>query len=265
MWSNTIRTGLVISTLSLWWGCVQQDKTARLDEARQAYQIGRYAVAYRNALLAMPSGTPRLQQEAAYMAGLAASQLNDHQNTERYLSIAAKSQDPTLAGDSMTVLGLSYATRGLYRQAARTFLNAAPRLRDQDRANAYFHAAKAQQKLGQWASARTHLSLSLSSSQNNAFRKRILQELNTTGFTLQIGAFADKTNARRAAENLLATINRLHLGAPRLVPAKDAQGQPVYLIQIGQFSSYTSALAAGHTLKPTSTIIVPLVSHTLRD
>ena len=240
-------------------GCSSQHN-ARLNNAREAYRQRQYAVAYRDALLAMHSNSIKLRHEAAYLVGASAHQLKDPINTERYLLIAASSHDEALAGDAMIMLGLSYAGQGRHEHVVRTLLDAAPRLTGQDKANAYFHAAKAQQKLGRWASARTNLSLALSGSQNTAFRERISQELNVTGFTLQAGAFTGKANARAIAEDILIRTTHANLGTPRLIPAVDARGRSLYLVQIGQFSSYTTALAARQLLRPTVAIVVPLTT-----
>jgi tetratricopeptide (TPR) repeat protein len=238
-------------------GCKAQSRRS-MDEVYAAYQRGDYAEAYRQAQpIADGAGGPR-SSEAAYMAGSAAMRMGRLHEAERYLSIAAQSRDPRLSADATAELGLTYAQLNRHDRAAASLLDAAGRLSGQDRANAYFYAGLSQQKLGQWAQARTSFTLARSASNDSAFREEVSQHLRTTGYTLQMGAFAEAPNARAFAESVAAHIIALRLGPPRIVPIEGPAGKTLHAVQVGQFSSYANALAARSSLGSTTAIVVPL-------
>lgn len=240
-------------------GCAQQE-TSRVDAARLAYQAGNYEGAYTHAKQQlMRSGSDLVRQDAAYMAGVSAYQLNQHSRAREHLMQAAQSQDPMLAADAWIMLGLIDKRLGRLQPAGRAFLNAAQRLPDgPDRANAYLHAAQAQRQLGHWAQARASLILARSSSSDPRFRRMVNQEMGVTGFTLQAGAFTSRSNAVQAAQALAEVTSQLGLGTPRLLPATDAQGRAWFLVQAGQFSTYASALVAQKKLGQAAALVVPL-------
>lgn len=231
--------------------------TSRLGRVYEAYGRQDYVTAGREARALADGSTSHVRDEAAYMAGLSAIRLGQMSTAERYLRRATRSGDQGLKADALAELGLLYAAAGRYREAAAAFEQAAPRLQGQARASAYFHAGAALQKLGQTSRARANFTLARSHSSDPAFRRRIDDEMATVGFTLQIGFFTSATNAQRAAASLNTTPGGRQLGPPRLVPATDAQGRSGYLVQIGQFSSYASAIGARRSLG-SQTMVVPL-------
>ncbi len=228
----------------------------RMAPVYQAYAQGDYRQAHQLARSLAESGRGTTRDEAAYMAGLSAARLGQTRTAETYLRRAAQSRDTSLAADALGELGLLYAAAGRYTEAAMVFEQAAPRLSGEAGAQAYFHAASAQQKLGRHSQARANFMLARGHSRDAAFRARVDDELATTGFTLQIGFFTSADNARRAAQAVMPAMTS-RLGPPRLVPATDAQGRPGYLVQLGQFSSYASAMATRQSLG-SNALIVPL-------
>jgi tetratricopeptide (TPR) repeat protein len=229
----------------------------RLAVAYEAYARGDYRQTYQvSRSLADGSGPVALREEATYMAGVSAARLGQMRTAETYLRRAATSRNQAIAADALAELGLLYAAAGRYTEAAAAFERAAPRLTGEAKAQAYFHAAAAQQKLSRHSQARTNFTLARNHSRNPAFRARVDDELATTGFTLQIGFFTAADNARRAAQQIAPTMTR-QLGPARIVPATDAQGRPGFLVQMGQFSSYASAMATRQSLA-SNALIVPL-------
>jgi len=239
-------------------GCAHHDPAA-MEKIRTAYRDGQYGRASRQAQTIMRYGPNADRDEATYMSGLSAYRLKDFGVAQRRLLQVAKCNDSALAGDALVMLGLIYLEQERHEQASRAFMDASRRLKQgQDRANAYFYAAKAQQSLGRWPQAHTNLNLARNSSSDLEFRKHVAQALMVTGFTLQAGAFTSEVNAYRVAENLLPETMQFGLGRPRLVPAIDQGDRNLYLVQIGQFASHASALAARTQLRAPSIIIVPL-------
>jgi tetratricopeptide (TPR) repeat protein len=231
----------------------------RMAQVYEAYARGDYQQAHQlsRSLADGGGGTNAATRDAAaYMAGLSAARLGQPRTAEAYLRRAARSRDQALAADALAELGLLYAAAARYSDAAAAFEQAAPRLSGEAKAQAYFHAASAQQKLGRHSQARANFTLARTHSRDGAFRARVDDELATTGFTLQIGFFTSVDNARRAAQAVSPAMTQ-RLGLPRIVPATDAQGRPGYLVQMGQFSSYASAMATRQSLSSTA-LIVPL-------
>src|SRR5690606_2938087 len=112
--------------------------------------------------------------------------------------------------------------------------------------------------LGRFAQARTSLSLARAASSDPAFQAQVNLELNTTGYTLQLGAFRESDNARNLAEDIAERTISLQLGAPRVIEAEDPTGGHLQLVQVGQFSTFASARAARDKLDRRDIIIVPL-------
>lgn len=239
-------------------GCETTGRT-RLDRADLAYRRGDYHMAYREAQHAMRSSQGAVRSEAAYMAAMSAYRLKDNSSAVHYLKQASNSMDSRLRGDALAMLGVIYAEQGKYQESVGVLLEAGRRLpAGQDRANAYYYAAKSQQKMGRWSAAKENLRLAHNISRDETFRGRVGQELNVEAFTLQIGAFTDHGNAQRAAENLATRASALRLGPPRLVPAKDAQQRQLTLVQVGRFSTYDQAQSMRQRLVPLTAIVVSL-------
>ncbi len=240
-------------------GCAATPTTNGLADATRAYHAGQYDTAYRLAAARVHGGGDgAASAQAAYLAGLSAQKLRSFDNADRYLRIAARSGDGNLANDALVALGLLYSEHGRHAQAAATFLAVAPRLAGDGRAQAYLHAALAQQKLGQFAQARTNLSLAFAATQNPDLHARIREVMNTTGYTLQIGAFGEQARAVAAAHAVAPRAAQLNLGQPVLAPRTDAAGRTLTAVQLGSFATFDAAHRAKAQLGDASAVIVPL-------
>jgi len=212
-----------------------------VEDATALYQQGDYQNAYD---IAAPIARDRYRDdhnEAAYIAGLSAQGLGNLRQADNMLSRALESPDPSLATDAADALGLVYSQQGRYAEAQEKLIWAAERLQGERQARAYYYAAIAQQKLGQWSQARTTLVIARGMTDNPALRSQIEQQINVTGWTLQIGAFTDRERARTQAESIARTTSDMRLGLPRLVDGTSASGTPVTFVYVGQFTSYQSA------------------------
>jgi len=205
--------------------------------ASAAYEAGDFAGAYRAAAPLADDRGPT-GAEAAYLAGLCARRLNRDAAAERHLRRATQARDATLAGDAGAALGLLYSEQSRYASAVHALESAAPLLAGEDRAQAYYYLAAAQQKLGRAAEARTHFRLARKTTQDDALRDEIDRQMAATGWTVQTGAYRDADNARQAARELGA---RVRGAAPRLVTADDGRGGTLHLVQIGTFTTHDSA------------------------
>lgn len=230
----------------------------RLDIARTAYQSGQFAQAYEISRAVARRNDAPDRYDAAYLAGLSAQRLGDMSNAVRYLRLATGSEDRGLRGQALATLGLAYARQSKHAAAADALLKAAKLVTGQDRAQAYFHAGIAEQKLGRWAQARTSLTLARGASNDPTFQRLVTEQLDVTGYTLQTGAFENAGNARKHAENLAKVSVGLNLGSPRVVPATDPQGRRLNLVQVGQFATFANAASARRSLGRSDAVIVPL-------
>lgn len=221
-------------------GC-QVSQSPTLDGAYRAYEAGDTAIAFA-AAAELANQSKNVQRfEAAYLAGLAARDQGDDAGAVRYLRRATRSPDPALAGDAGVTLGTVHAEAGRHQAAADAYLAAADRLTGEGRAKASFFAAAAQQKLGQWAQARTNLILARARTSDPILERRATEQLRVSGFTIQVGVFRNPDNARSKAEGLAAQAVSMGLGEPRLVASVLPGRGAVTLVHIGTFSTFGSA------------------------
>ena len=237
---------------------VDQAPTGTVDGAYAAYQARDFAAAYN---IARPIAEDYLNPrhlEAAYVAGLSANALGQTGAAERMLRKAVTSKDETLAADASAQLGLVYSQQGRYEAALRVLLWAAERQQGEDKAQSFYYAGIAQQKMGQWSQARATLYNALRHTADPAMEQQVRDQLATTGWTLQVGAFAQADTATTTAQSVADRAARLGLGSPRLVESTDARGQRLTLVQVGTFTSYQSAARYRDHLGATGVIIKPI-------
>lgn len=238
-------------------GCATSQR-GDLASARRAYGQGNYIVAQRDAAaVAQSAGSARSQAryEAAYLAGLSAFRLGDHRGAIHWLQIATKSGDEQLVGDALAQQGIVLAAQGRDVDAQRMFLAAAPRMKGEDRGRAYYQAAQAQQRLGWTAQARRNFTLAASqTSDQSDFAQRTRQELATTGYTLQLGAFGNQANAQRLAREIDVKAQSFGLGTTRVARGDDN----LYRVYVGRFANRTLADRARRSLGDAQARVVSL-------
>ena len=84
------------------------------------------------------------------------------------------------------------------------------------------------------------------------------QHLAVTGYTIQVGAFANKTNADNAARVYAAKASRAGLGSVLVTPSTSSQGRVVNLVQVGRYATFNAANTARAKLGDRGAVIVPL-------
>jgi len=254
------RLGLILAA-ALLAGCATQQTTTQdqqLAAAQSAYNGGDYHGAYRRATHVYSIARGSTRDEAAYLAGISAQRLGNGPAAQSHLQAAARAADRRLAAEANASLGLLHSEQGRFDLAARDLTRAAADLEGQDKANAHFYAAVAQQKLGQWPQARTNLVLARAATQDPAFRHQVEAQLAVTGYTIQVGAFRSEANARTAADRAAPAATSQRVGLPRLVASTDSRGLPVTLVHVGRYATFAAANQARHQLGDQQAIIVPL-------
>lgn len=233
-------------------GC-ETTKPGNLAGAYDAYHRGDFTSAYQ---IAQPmAGQFDAKREASYIAGLSAYRMRNSNGAIEHLRSASQSSQNEIAADANITLGRIYAERGRHADAANAYLAATPKLQGQARANAHYYAAKSQQIIGQWNSARVNFGYAKQHSNHSGFHSLINNEFNVKGWTLQIGAYSNGQYARSAAEKIAPRAQQLRMGAPRLVPATDKNGRHLVLVQVGTFTSQTSADHAKSQLNPKAAVV----------
>jgi hypothetical protein len=264
-WTSAIGLSLTLS-LGCIGGCESTPGSAgsggnsgNLTLANEAYQQSNYSAAYSYAKPIADSYSPA-SAEAAYLTGLAAFQLRNGSDAERYFQQAARGDNRTIGAQAMAMIGRIYAGQNRHERAIEAYAVAAQRLDGQDRANALYYTALSQQSMGQWEPARINLLMAKQASNDADFIRKVDSQLSARGWTLQIGAYSNATYAQAAAKNVATQTTGLALGAPRLVPATDAAGRKLVLVQVGQFQSETSAIAARKRLTSNAEVVPMLAA-----
>ncbi len=254
------RCFLALIAISLVGGCTTSQNQPGMGGVYSAYQAGDFPIAYQRAS-ALASSRGSVGREAAYMAGMSAYRMGQLDRAEHYLRFAAQETlDRKLTGDAQAGLGLVALRRGDFRAAEIALLTASENLQGEDRANASYFAAVAQQRQGKTNDARANLTLARSLTSDADLRRQIDDQLSVTGYTLQLGAFSSQANAQAMAQRVSGQINLARVGALRVVRALSADGQRLYLVQVGQYSNHASALEGRARLGSisASSIIVPM-------
>jgi tetratricopeptide (TPR) repeat protein len=239
-------------------GCNASRGPTPTEQAQAHYMRGDYAKAQSAAARAAATAGGAQRDLAHYMAGMSAYRLNNFPAAERYLRVAASSSDGSMAADAQSTLGLIYSSQGRYTQAADALLRSAKLQTGEDRAQAYFYAGIAQQKLGHWPQARTSLLLARRSTRDSGLGQQIDQQLAVTGYTIQVGAFTNRANADKAARTYANKAASARIGVVQVAPVTRAGGRSVNLVQVGRFATFNAASTARSRLGDPGAVIVPL-------
>lgn len=240
-------------------GCASGQSTPTMVEVVKDYREGRYSEAYEQAVQLTGPGNDRISSEASYMAGMSAYRLGKEDEALRHLGKLTDHQDDALAGPAGATVGLIMAKRGQHDRALHYYTLAVPRLKGTDQAQAYYHMAVTEQKLGRWAQARPHLILAATNTTDPELRAAAEHRMKTAGFTLQFGAYTLQRNAEQRAREASRLTERAGLGAARIVTS-EAAGRKLYHVQAGQFGTHESALAAMRKLNRTDVSVEQLAA-----
>jgi len=265
--SKLARRWLVVALLftsGFLTACQHQQTVPREQRMAEAYEAGDYPRAYELASGLRFGGTTEERAYAEYIAGMSSWKQGQHARATGHLErVVSMLYPPSLDerrtdfGEVLVILGVVYAENSQYREAAARFMRGAPYLAGEDQANAYFHAGVSLQKLDRQPEALTQLRLAEAATQDAGLRAEIQRRMSATGFALQFGAFSDRVNAQRLAQDVATRTASMGFGPPRLVTALDQRsGKTVTLVQLGLFTDYRSANLAKTQVGDASAIIV---------
>jgi tetratricopeptide (TPR) repeat protein len=238
-----IRTGvkgmIAGGLLLLATGCESTQTAGGLDRALEDYGAGRYALASSRAGDAMRAADERTRAEAAYVAGLADYQLGRLDDAERRLLVATSATDRSVAAKATATLGLVRLQQHRPADAAKLLTSAASGLHGDDAREAARWAAAAFEQAGDHYAALTWVSLADTGVDDNRPTAGPGR-----GFVLQVGAFAERNRAERAAQDAAIDAERGGLGTVRIIARTDARGRRLHLVQMGSFASRRAAAVA---------------------
>ena len=194
-------------------GC-GEDQLRRYDASVLALSDGQNETALADAKAVLGSGDGSLRAQASFVAGVAATRLDDPTAARRYLEMAIRSKNATLAGHALIQLGVLERAEGNRLAAARAFEDAASKLHGEESGRALLLAAEDFQSVGRQTQARQCLDRATTISGTTADKARL--RLDSTGYAIQFGSFAQRSNAERHAAGVRAEVQRIGLGEVRI-------------------------------------------------
>ena len=201
---------LTILTISM-LGC-QPKKLTAIDRSLQEYVDGQWLLSKMWAEEAI--GNHRDVDEANYIIGLCEFQRNRLNSAKQWFEKSSQSQNREVRSKSNAMLGIIAESDGDTQAASIAFAAAASELVGRDKQRA------------------------LSRTSTNTIKTA---HAPSGYFTLQFGAYRDKTNATQSVESLNSMDENIGLGNAWLKEENDSIGRKMYLVQAGKFVSRTSA------------------------
>ena len=255
-WRSVNSLTSLITILLVMSGC-DETKTVTIDDAFSHYDRGAYRDAYE---VAKSQNSGQNADSGNFIAGLSAYRLGKAIDAIRHLKAVSNTSHPEMSTTANATLGLIYEGRQDYSSALRYYTKALKHAKNEDLARTHYQVGVVQQKLGQWSSARSHFSLASTKTRNYALKAQAMQKLNATGFTIQLGAYASRSNANKRAVAVSSVSKRLGFGSPRIVMSKISSGATRYLVQVGRFSTYESARSGQRRLGQSDSAVASLTT-----
>ncbi|TVQ30087.1 MAG: SPOR domain-containing protein [Phycisphaeraceae bacterium] len=233
-----VRPCVVLAVLTLIvGGCASSGSGAYVSE----YQAGQYSAAHRSASAAASAASGAQRDEAALIAGLSAHAMDRPAEAERWLRSLVSNRDRQIAGRASAALGLIELDRRNHERAAALLSQAASQLSGNDAARAGMYAGDAYTALGRPDAARMQYNLAHALTSDATLKRTLIERLDRSGFTIQVGAFSERINAERTAREVKSTSVGYGYGLPRVVESVDERGRALYLVQLGRFTSKAEA------------------------
>lgn len=152
--------------------------------------------------------------ESQYMMGLCEFKLQHFDNAKEWFTKATFSKNNEVHGKATAMLGIISTNEGNIETAEREFAKAAVDLVGKDKREALLRAS--------------------SNSSNSGFASN-------QSFTLQFGAFRDKSNATSAMEELSFSLKKAGIQPAWITEDSDRRGRKLYLVQAGHFATRKAA------------------------
>jgi TPR repeat protein len=187
-------------------GC-KSTKPTNLDQSLQEYRNGQWLLSEMWAKKAIENDENVGQSQ--YMMGLCEFKRHHLDEAKMWFIQAANSSNKEAQGKATAMLGIISTNKGDHVAAEAEFAKAANFLQGEDRLEAV-----------------SRLSPEFESS-----------VISNQTFTLQFGAYRDKSNATSAVTSLSPFLERAGIHSVWISEEKDRSGRTMYLVQAGHFSS----------------------------
>lgn len=229
-----------------------------LVQAGRAYEAGDNRKAYQLASQSAALDDGPDTERAQLIAGMAAYRMGDDSAAIAQLTPLVNSDQIDLAGKASATLGLIYAARGEQELSQTNLKRAIHQLKGEERARAYLFLGIAQQKIGKWTEARTHLALAAAHSNQTSIKQIAAQRGGYNAFAIQAGAFQNKSSADRLAAKLARKAATAKAGKATVAMGLTADGSLLYLVRIGQFNTNQQAITAKRRMSLEQAVVVPI-------
>ena len=153
--------------------------------------------------------------ESQYMMGLCEFQLRRLDSAIQWFLQASNTSNPNVRGKANAMIGIIASSKGDYEAANASFTSASFDLSGKDKSE---------------AESRT---TSITTHQPTVHTSHF--------YTLQFGAYRDKSNASAYMQSLNATLDKAGLGNAWIEEETDRLGRTMFLVQAGRYPSRTSA------------------------
>ena len=249
---SALRTAQVLCAAALVAGGCQQETTANLDDALRAYDAKRYAECLRISKDVQSQSTDQgLRQQAAYMVGRSANELNKNEEARSAFAIAARSNDPVVAGRALAMQGAMAVEENRWADAASSYTAAASKLTGPEQAQAREQAADAAAKAAEVRKLATTPGNQTDNQTINlpeppapaGTTVGLAPAADTSPWTIAAGVFSTETAARQRATTLAKEAKRAGLPTPRVFPMQAADKR-VWIVEVGTFTDRAPADAA---------------------
>ena len=270
---SALRTAQVLCAAALVAGGCQQETTANLDDALRAYDAKRYAECLRISKDVQSQSTDQaLRQQAAYMVGRSANELNKAEEARSAFAIAARSNDPVVAGRALAMQGAMAVEDDRWADAASSYTAAASKLTGPEQAQAREQAkdaaAKAAEvrKLAATPRPAANAATALGNQPTNPpinppappapmdTAVVLAPAADNSPWTIAAGVFSTETAARQRATTLAKEAKRAGLPKPRVFPMQ-AAGKRVWIVEIGTFTDRAPADAARKKISTADAVV----------
>ncbi len=260
---TALRTAQVLCAAALVAGGCQQETTVNLDDALRAYDAKRYAECLRISKDVQSKSTDQaLRQQAAYMVGRSANELKKDEEARSAFAIAARSNDPVVAGRALAMQGAMAVEDKRWADAASSYTAAASKLTGPEQAQAREQASAAAAKAAEVRKLATTPGNQPDNQPINppgppapaGTTVGLAPAADNSPWTIAAGVFSTETAARQRATTLAKEAKRAGLPTPRVFPMQ-AAGKRVWIVEIGTFTDRAPADAARKKISTADAVV----------
>ena len=264
---SALRTAQILCAAALVAGGCQQETTANLDDALRAYDAKRYAECLRISK-DVQSTDQALRQQAAYMVGRSANELNKAEEARSAFAIAARSNDPVVAGRALAMQGAMAVEDDRWADAASSYTAAASKLTGPEQAQAREQAKDAAAKAAEVRklAATPRPAANAAATPGNppinppappapaGTAVALAPAADNSPWTIAAGVFSTETAARQRATTLAKEAKRAGLPTPRVFPMQAADKR-VWIVEVGTFTDRAPADAARKKISTADAVV----------